>query len=492
MPDVESREFGVFQLTEQLFISVNVLYIREVLPCQRIAEYIEPNAYVQECINVRGQIVPVLNLAVLTGHADHESFKQSVVILEFDQKNIGIYVQSVVDIFKNDATTPTEIRRKEKDFYSFFQHAIHIPQLENPIYELDIQRIYGLSSIPKASASLKQSISLKTDKDKNTLLLLRCGDIYFSIESDLVFTTVLNPNIDVSSLSSAYSPGYLRYSGLRIPIIKLDALIGFHHKISKSEEISCLILKLEKGFIALSVNDIIDITNIQVSLIVPSTLTIIPNHQLIAGVLPLAGHNFMHIDGEQIVHHSQIVSLSGINLVDDEKEASILSGTTNLHAMFDSSVMLYGAGIEIATKLEQIDEIVVWNFTNIISHIGPHTFLSIFNGKVATVFTLTSLLGIPPSESTHESMSVALLVKTETGYIGFIVERLMSIEQAVAPDAEEERSIPLPSEEQLICVDAKWDVIRLLHSAEKRMYGLLDLKDLAERIENHLMAKKAS
>jgi len=91
-------QWGTFRLGDEIY-GVNVMQIREVLRHSEITPVPGAPAYVLGIINLRGNVVTVIDTRKRFGLAPGETDDQSrIVIVEVDSQVIGMLVDSVADV----------------------------------------------------------------------------------------------------------------------------------------------------------------------------------------------------------------------------------------------------------------------------------------------------------------------------------------------------------------------------------------------------------
>lgn len=89
-----------FKLARNL-IGVNILDIREIVPCKRVTGIAKAPEFVQGLMNLRGQILTVLDIGVLLGLEKREVRKESYVIV-FKHRPVGFIVDKIGDVVAID------------------------------------------------------------------------------------------------------------------------------------------------------------------------------------------------------------------------------------------------------------------------------------------------------------------------------------------------------------------------------------------------------
>lgn len=100
----EQQQYLTFNLGDEMF-AIGILAIREILEYGQLTEVPMTPPFIRGVINLRGAVVPVVDLAVRFGRATSETTKRScVVIIETDaggQKHpMGIVVDAVSEVLE--------------------------------------------------------------------------------------------------------------------------------------------------------------------------------------------------------------------------------------------------------------------------------------------------------------------------------------------------------------------------------------------------------
>jgi purine-binding chemotaxis protein CheW len=90
------QEVVVFAV-EELICAIPVLQIQEIIKSRPPTKVHNAPAFVAGVINLRGQIVTVVNLRKIFGNADYDSVTNRIIIVPFKQELIGLLVDEVDD-----------------------------------------------------------------------------------------------------------------------------------------------------------------------------------------------------------------------------------------------------------------------------------------------------------------------------------------------------------------------------------------------------------
>ena len=120
----EQQQYLTFQLGEDMY-AIGILSIREIIEYGFVTEVPMTPPFIRGVINLRGAVVPVLDLAVRFGRLARDSTKRTCIVIveiETDQYNqeMGVVVDAVnevLEIAHNDIEPPPEFgARIRSDF----------------------------------------------------------------------------------------------------------------------------------------------------------------------------------------------------------------------------------------------------------------------------------------------------------------------------------------------------------------------------------------
>ena len=92
------REFLTFRLGGETY-GIDILQVQEIREIDRVTRVPHVAPYVRGVINLRGAIVPIVDLALLFGFAEPLPVdKASAIVLNVDRRMVGLVVASVSDV----------------------------------------------------------------------------------------------------------------------------------------------------------------------------------------------------------------------------------------------------------------------------------------------------------------------------------------------------------------------------------------------------------
>ena len=106
----EEKQFIVFTVGEERF-GVDVNQIKQVIPVMETTFIPNSPSFVKGVINLRGDIIPVIDLAekLSLKRSQVEEEKKRIIIVELDEiSNMGMLVDTVTEMIRIDAREITE------------------------------------------------------------------------------------------------------------------------------------------------------------------------------------------------------------------------------------------------------------------------------------------------------------------------------------------------------------------------------------------------
>ncbi|MCD4677132.1 MAG: chemotaxis protein CheW [Desulfobacula sp.] len=120
-------QYVTFRLEDNL-IGINILNIREIVPYIKITKVQQAPAFVLGLINLRGQILIVLDIGVLLGLEKRRIHSDSHIII-FKHKDVGFIVDQIGDVIGIDQkyieSIPANI---EPEIQKYMENIIDLPE----------------------------------------------------------------------------------------------------------------------------------------------------------------------------------------------------------------------------------------------------------------------------------------------------------------------------------------------------------------------------
>ncbi len=106
--DVDEKQLVVFDLAEETY-GVNIGSVREIIRVQEITKVPRTPDFVEGVINLRGNVIPVIDLRKRFGFQQAEATKDTrIVVVDISGDDIGVVVDAVTEVLRlsSDAVEP--------------------------------------------------------------------------------------------------------------------------------------------------------------------------------------------------------------------------------------------------------------------------------------------------------------------------------------------------------------------------------------------------
>lgn len=506
-PDGE-RRFGVFFLASmQLALPLDAL--REVVPCETLAVLPCAAPCVVGGVDLRGVLVPVIDLRLLLGLSREEPSAEApccIVIMVHQGFLLGLRVHGVVGVFDCPSGGWNRMAARNA-VVSILGGSFQRSDDASLVSVLSPEGLAGLQGVPMVvdpSPARQMGVTGAAGAAgelpaESYLMLVRSGRVPMALASEKVFTTILNPEFHHSPLSGAYCLGVIEYAGVKVPAVDILSLCGLGC-IAEPTRTQAFLIQYAKGLVAFIVDEVIDVVRADGTSAVPIPARTLPQAEFFVGVLPLEtlplhsrkpetegiGYYFL-LDGRLLATHPKMEGLARMNTpvegLGRSSGPNLLAGAAQTQVQAERCrVLTYDLGFEVATPIEQIAEIIPWMEETTIFGAGSRASgLVVSRGRAIPTFCLSDLIGLPGAE--RSPTASVLVVELEGGAsIGFTVPRLVSIDEAPRnrPDSPGASRLALP--EIAAASGARWSSAIVGAGPAERMLGVLDLQHLAETL----------
>ena len=433
-----SRGHGGFRLGG-MQLALPMVALREVVPCQGLMPLPCPAACVVGGIDLRGVIVPVLDLRVLLDSAVATEPSPNVIIMVHAGRMLGLLADEVTGIFEADARGLSPMHADDA-VASVLVGSLRRADEATLVNVLHAEALAHLPQVPWVDDPEPRRQQVQADEQESLvvdtavpMLLARSGRSLLAIDAMSVHATLSAPELSPSVLARGHCVGMLAHAGLKIPAVDLASLCGYA-PLGEHDGRQAFVLRLAKGLVACLVGEVMDVVRTDPAdlIAVPAFALVRPDlfsgaidiHRLpddLQARLSLRIGQFLVLDGEAMRHCEDLAGLAGFNQSGDSggpaRQAAQAADSRR------RSMITYALGGETATPIEQVSEILPFSPDILSLQSGSHVMgLMINRGRSIPVVCLSTLSGLPrPAASAAASV---LVVEAEGVVAGFAVTAL--------------------------------------------------------------------
>jgi len=478
--------------------------LREVVPCERLAPLPCPNAAIVGGIDLRGVVVPVLDLRITLNKPAPAIAAANVMIMVHAGHILGLLCGDVKGVFGIEPGALKPMGSAEGDA-ALFQGAIVRPDTGAMVGVISPEALYASPGIPRVQdPEPERSLEpLNTDPDESIdqpflpVMLMRCGSIALCIDAMAVSATLMAPVVRPSPLAMGHCRGVIEHGGMDVAAIDLRAMLNMG-EAAATDRGQAFLMNTAEGSVAFLISEVIDVvrTRSEARIAIPRFAR--PHPKLVTATLPsdalpsdfkhqgkLDAGQFMLVQADELRQDELVRSLSAAVKQRGSSAPAHTKSTTDFVAAASEShlgqtILTYQLQGETASPLGQIQEILPCP-ADIVTYSAPGALLGtmISRGRSIPVICLLRLMGLPSPALTPQCS--VLVVAGQDDLVGFAVPMLKSIETANSkselgrPAAEAPASVETAMRQRTL--------IKIGSSSQERLLPLLDLQAVANALQ---------
>lgn len=432
--------------------------------------------------DVRGEIVPLLDLTVATGRTRDGATRDAdrvMAVLLHEGGLLGLAVDSVHGVAEVPDDVLQPVTPSGLVLTAGFEHpedgtvtsvldvaalvaTVGVPTLrERPVPSSVVGPVGSAGptapAAPTAPADVTDDAGPAAEGDAPTtdvrpVVRLRCAGHQLCVPAVDVHAVLPALRPSPSPMDGPLCRGTTQYREVEIPVVDLAALLG----LGRQDDVAStpgVLLRLERGLVALAVTEVIDIEPLDVATVLPPPSGTVRQPHRYAGLLPHAEHGqLLLLDTAELLADPDLEALSGLNQAvgaadgaagPSSGRASGSGGAAGPGRGDDEPVrgdvrpderpyLTYAVGgaTEVATLLEQVGEILAFPVDRAVTGTGDGHFTGVFvhRDRAVSLVCLASLLALPGVP--EPSAATVLLVTADGRDFGFVVSALRAIERA--------------------------------------------------------------
>jgi purine-binding chemotaxis protein CheW len=439
--DKHQQAFGLLRVAGAL-LAVPVAAIREATPLRTLSPMPSSAAGMLGALTLRGDVIPVLDLRATLGLGGERAAQSMILVLRLEGRRLlGLAADEVCGIATSqaDGLAPLEIRSMGDQ--SLTPQSLVVGERAAAV--LNIER---LASQPGVLLGIERQIERRARaraRDDLPLLMLRVGAAELAVDALRVEASVPRTEIIRNALTGGWRLGVIARRNREIPVICPLAAFGLGPMIDPvAAEI--VILRLDDGaLLGIAIDQVRDIRRIAAADILPLPPGVDGGGALFSGlVAEKGGGQSILLDVGAVSARTEFTSLAALarDLRSEDNVPAAERGpdraaTRGAHGGDEIQPerrqhLVYVAGAELATPLEEVMEIAVAPETFAAGPSRWPGFLGYWarRGKAMPIFDLAGCIGLYGARGADARI---LIVDSPAGPMGFMIERLNSIAPAV-------------------------------------------------------------
>lgn len=375
------------------------------------------------CLNgivvLNGKIVPVLDLKMVLGigNVDVSGDDSRIITLNIDDEEVAILVDEVVDALNLEYENYEENISHDNSIVGFYKHKDDLIQIIEPKNVIQQDMVESFKPIEVERVAENTEDGLADESDTNRYLFFKSKDEFFAVDIELVAELIFVPDeITPIAGSSNVNLGAITLRDEVIDVFDFNLVFGFEAVDMTNEDVRLLILRDEDKKLALCVEDVQEIKDVDLSKI--ETLSVSMGDNKIESlykdkeniVSVVSTIYFKELIGEYSVttQHTQTVT--------EQEDGSSSMRELAVFAMQDE---------EFAFDIESVQEIITYQEVTPLPESDEYIDGVInLRGAIIPVVNLPKKLGF---ESNITEKSKIVVCITEGEKVGFLVDDVNDI-----------------------------------------------------------------
>lgn len=441
---------GGFRL-DDMELALPLTALREVQPCSQLCPLPCPNRAVIGGLNLRGVVVPVLDLRIMLGKPAEKLTQPCVVIMVHDGHVLGLLSNGVSGVFEVCANHVKPLDSLE-GAAALCQGTVVREDSGASVGLISPTALFDSPEVPRtldpeperSLVTEHGSMSDEAEPGHLPVMLMRCGKVALSIDAMAVSATLLSPEVQDSPLAMGHCRGVIEHAGMLLPALDFQSLLGLG-SAQPHDLAQAFVMNTPDGAIAFLITEVMDVVRCRETDFLHVPRFALPHPTLFSGTLPreaLAEEvvqrsrasitQFLRVNGNVLQQDAEVRNLASTVRQQGSKERLHQSDTRSFVtsaqvAHQGRAVLTFMLGGETATPLEQVQEILPYTRDiSIFDTRGSLLGVLVNRGRSIPVMCLSGLVGLPAPE-VSPAVSV-LVVDVDGTLIGFAVPMLKSIE----------------------------------------------------------------
>lgn len=400
----------------------------EVIPCQALEGWPSANKAIRGCIDIRGNVIPVIDL--LQYYHQQPAKLNSVAVVQMHAGVFAFVTEAVEGIVALEELHVTSTAQELALPGNIIKGGFYREDCKQTVLLLDAEAVVLSLHIPVVS--FQRQVDVHQNRPLRSMMLARCGQLFFALDAISVYSTVLNPEIVPMDVQNDYLIGAILFQQVKIPAVDFLAWCRLNSRV-KHRTNQAFVIQLDTGFVALLVEEIIDVVEMAATETASLPPMSLPFQDKFKGLFCNKQFGFSASTNEQMTDY--FIEVDAEKLLVDQELSAIAKATAqqqnNTQASYSGEdLVIFEAGSELSVPLVQIVEILPWQSHQFWQQDAESSCgLMLYRDSAISVFDLIRLFKLDAEQDSARTM-IILVVEEQGHRYGFAVEKLTGIEKA--------------------------------------------------------------
>lgn len=431
--------WGAFRLAG-MPVALPLAALREVVPCGALRPLPATAACVVGACEVRGVLVPVVDLAPVLGQSPQARDGAVVVLTVHAGRMVGLLAEAVREMVLADDRALHRAHSVAGEPL-LFAGSLQLPDAE-VVSVIDLAGVAALPGVPTiddpepqraAPADLSPQAG-GADEAGESVMLLRCGSVAIGLDAACVEAAATQPTLRPTPLSGGACVGAIEHAGLRIAAVDLLQWCGLG-TLGSEEPRRAIVVRMASGLVALMVSDVVDVVRLGASQLLPVPPCGLPQPHRFRGVSPdpAGGAPYLVLAPRAFEDDEVLLPLAQTNVRAQGAHApsALAPARPSATAAAEGAalpVITFDLDAEVAAPIDQVRQVLVYRpRSRPLVDDGSLLDLVVERERSIPVVSLARLCGVAGDLGAQARV---LVVEGAQGTVGFAVPALRAIDAA--------------------------------------------------------------
>ncbi|MBC7538527.1 MAG: chemotaxis protein CheW [Bacteriovorax sp.] len=503
--NTQNEEIKIAKIKDEIFgsfyigtmeVAINVKAIHEVvnIPDKIIKMPLSPD-FLIGVFNLRGLIIPIINLKVLLKFDDYEMMpSQKISIVDHEGAKVGLLFDSTSEIIRVNIKDISEFSYGTETSHKVISGAIKLDSGSRLLQIIDPFALVSIDNIPQIIDQQNKQNLVRVDasslhESRQKCISFSINEIKMGFEISGIHEITKVPEIQKSALQNELCIGMINLRGQTVPVIDLAALLGASKGNEKKvEDKRIIVLKIENELFGLLVDAVESINTYKVCDVMPIPLLSSTRSKIFLGCISLGDvGDVILLNYQEVLSNKEILEITqGHSKI---YSSGIKEQTATKRSVKRQAYISFKLDHLFGVSIKDIREIINYS-DEIISAPGMPTFVKgILNlrGKLITIIDTRSLYVMNQSKVDVENSKILIFDSGEERF-GLIVD---SVESIVTVDDDKKMKVPslMVQKVQDQFQDDIKEIVTFQQGEEKEgVLIILNMEPVTTRVKKHIAA----
>ena len=426
------------------------------VPACNIQQVVElPNSFQQmaqapPCLkgtfNLRGLIIPVIDLGILFSIERVPNQKGTVAVIEYRDRFIGILFDRTGDVFQAGIGERSDFDSETRN--AFVRGIFKLRNGQRLVQVLDLEGLFGIPNVPKdnSCSGATRTNSKATGRSRQQYLEYRVDGTRCALPISVVQEVLKIDAVTQSVLTGGACLGITELRGGTVPIIDFSALLGGRQTVLDTEESdeqkSVIVMRRDSDLFGLLVDSVDSLIPYYEDEIVRFPSTELAKSSLFTGCISTDENtDVIVLNHDALLEYDEIDNLTRVHGKLFPSALSLRGTTAEKKSRSVQKYLTFSAGKAYAIQIEEVQEIVDLP-SNLLRPPGlDPCFSGVHNLRDSVVVAVVDFREVFSTSKPQRSVGPrrVLIFDANGGKAGFIVD---SVDSIITVDSADRITMP--------------------------------------------------